>query len=540
MSRRLGVDLALVTVTVSSAAVITFPAGHGFAEFTFVVILLGLLVVGLRQAGQTWWTASRQRRRAALLASASPTEAALQAADEESERMLADIRSTLRQAVDGIAAAVQRAQASVPGDSSGLAHVAAIQRQGLVATTELRRMLGLLRSPAAAPRPSGPPPQVPRVRWRTTGRVVLAGLMLTEIIVTALFWGDGNGVLPETGPAQLGLQVALCLLVVALYSAPLGAAMACLCTAAVLVLGQVLGLPILDGLWRGFIMALLAWRVITRSNRGWDHAALAALCVANGVTIWISSPGNLPIHVVMMGGAIITAAMATIGDQLRTTAQARADVSEQLVAEETERAIRHRRLQVARELHDALSGTVGVIVAQAGAAEVQWLTRPERARTALHVVADAVAHARRDLDLMVPVGPGEDHQPGLADIPALVERMRAAGIVVRLTQLPEGLSGATGAAAYRIVQECLANVARHAPGATATVSVAIDEGCLQVTVADDGPGLTANDAGGYGLTGLRERTSLLGGTLALDSGDGLRVVARVPAAPSAHRSQGVR
>ena len=161
---------------------------------------------------------------------------------------------------------------------------------------------------------------------------------------------------------------------------------------------------------------------------------------------------------------------------------------EQLLAEETERAVRERRLQCARELHDALSGTVGVIVAQAGAAEVQWVTRPEQARTALQVVTEAVDHARRDLVLMAPANP--DRVPGLADIPALVERLRASGIAIRITDLPPA-------------------------------------------VADDGPGLSAKDAVGYGLTGLRERASLLGGTLVLDSSsDGLRVVARLPLPPS--------
>ncbi|MFD0866753.1 sensor histidine kinase, partial [Tessaracoccus lubricantis] len=181
-----------------------------------------------------------------------------------------------------------------------------------------------------------------------------------------------------------------------------------------------------------------------------------------------------------------------------------------------------------RTLHDALSGTVGVVVAQTGAAEVLWRSRPDQAKAALEVVAEAVAHARVDLE-RVALGPAPQQRPGLAEIPGLVRRMRDAGIDVVLVALPASAPQEAGAAAYRIVQECLANVARHAPGAAAEVHVALRDGDLSISVSDDGPGLSPTDRGGYGLTGLRERVGLLGGRLTLDSTPpGLRVLARLP------------
>lgn len=529
MPRRLVSDLALAGVAAGGAAAITFPAGFGWGEFVFVACLLGLLLTGLRQAWRAWAAATAQRRRARALAAISPTAAALRAADDESERMAADIHGALRRFLDGIATSAQSARRVPPPDPAGLEHLASIRHQGVMATTELRRMLGLLRSTARGTEEARPSTPI-FSRRAAVGRATLLGLMLVEILLIAEFWGEGNGIRPGSSWGWVMLQVMLSLVMVVLFFAPLATAVVCACCAAVLVLGYVLEAPVLDGLWLGFVLALLAWRSLARNPGDWrGYVALAALGLAAANSIRAFSPGNLAVHALLWCGAIVMAVAARLADHLGQSAHARALLSEQELAAETERAVLARRLAVARELHDAVSGTVGVIVAQAGAAEVQWTTRPERAQASLEVIMEAVDHARHDLHRMAPTRPAPTPVPGVAEIPALVARMRSAGIEVRLTHLERQVPADAGSAAYRIIQECLANVARHAPGAVATVTVRLDEGVLEVCVSDDGPGLTMHDTGGYGLTGLRERAAQLDGTLSLRSvGDGLRVVARLP------------
>jgi signal transduction histidine kinase len=123
-------------------------------------------------------------------------------------------------------------------------------------------------------------------------------------------------------------------------------------------------------------------------------------------------------------------------------------------------------------------------------------------------------------------------QPGLADLAELIETTRRAGVSVEFTmteaaEVPEG----AGLAAYRIVQEALANAARHAPGGPVRVLVRGGPEALEVEIEND-PGTSATVSGGpgHGLVGMRERAALLGGTLAAGArpGGGYRIVARLP------------
>lgn len=199
-------------------------------------------------------------------------------------------------------------------------------------------------------------------------------------------------------------------------------------------------------------------------------------------------------------------------------AESRAAVAEAEREREREAAADERR-RIARELHDIVSHGLGVMVIQAGAAEQVLDTDPARAREALRLIRetgqDAVDEMARMLGLIRDERPsGLQPQPLLADVEALVATARATGLELNLVwegerrRLPAGLE----LSAYRIVQEGLTNVLRHAGASRARVVVRYGSDTLGLRVEDDGVG-RGSGAGGYGLAGLRERVAVFGGRL---------------------------
>jgi signal transduction histidine kinase len=202
-----------------------------------------------------------------------------------------------------------------------------------------------------------------------------------------------------------------------------------------------------------------------------------------------------------------------------------------------ERARLRERTRIARELHDIVAHSLAVLIAQADGG--RYAPSPDAARTALGTIADharqALAETRRALGVLRD-GPLGDPvpQPGIGDVPALVDRVRAGGLDVRLAAPPPPvvLEPGLGLAAYRIVQEGLTNVIKHAgPTARAEVSVRCTGGRLEIDVRDDGRGpLAAPVGGGYGVLGMRERAGAYGGTVTLRqaAGGGRILHARIP------------
>jgi signal transduction histidine kinase len=206
---------------------------------------------------------------------------------------------------------------------------------------------------------------------------------------------------------------------------------------------------------------------------------------------------------------------------------------------QTRRAVDAERARIAGELHDVVTHNVSVMVVQAGAARSVLSSSPEQAREALLAVEasgrTAMSELRHLLGLLAPAGGDEEllvPQPGAARVPALVERVRAAGLSVELSvtgarDLPPGVD----LAAYRVVQEALTNVIKHAGTARAAVVLEYRRDDLVITVTDDGRPVTgAGGPGGRGLIGLRERIGLYGGELDAGPrpGGGWRVRARIP------------
>jgi signal transduction histidine kinase len=197
------------------------------------------------------------------------------------------------------------------------------------------------------------------------------------------------------------------------------------------------------------------------------------------------------------------------------------------------------RLLIARELHDVLAHNVSLINVQAGVALHLLDEQPDRARPALEAIKNASSETLREmrsvLDILRRPGEQPPRSPtaGVAGLDELVSRTQAAGISVdaSVTGEPRGLPASVDVAVYRIVQEALTNVARHAHPAAALVSLAYGDDAIEIVVEDDGLRAgEANGSGGNGIAGMRERVTTLGGefTAGPRPDVGFRVRARLP------------
>jgi signal transduction histidine kinase len=204
--------------------------------------------------------------------------------------------------------------------------------------------------------------------------------------------------------------------------------------------------------------------------------------------------------------------------------------------EATARAAYEERLRIAQEVHDVVGHGLSVIAMQAGVALHVLDRRPDRARESLEAIR---ATSRESLDglratLAVFRGDGDQRRPvaGLDELPRLVDGVRAAGIPVDLVVNgePREVPSSVSHAAYRIVQESLTNVVRHAGPTRAQVGLDYADGALMVTVRDDGPGPVGPVDAGEGITGMRERARAVGGSLNTSAPPegGFLVEARLP------------
>lgn len=206
------------------------------------------------------------------------------------------------------------------------------------------------------------------------------------------------------------------------------------------------------------------------------------------------------------------------------------ELARQLRREQAERAKREvaeERGRIARELHDVVAHHMSVISVQAGLARFVFDSDPGTSRSALSTIADTsqegLEELRRMLHLLraeetdsAPIAP----MPGLARLGELVERVRAGGVAVQLrtegTERP--LAPGVELCAYRVVQEALTNVLKHAPHASTTVELHYLQHQVRVSVTDDGEGMIPDrvrTGAGHGLIGMRERAKLYGGTISI-------------------------
>jgi len=283
----------------------------------------------------------------------------------------------------------------------------------------------------------------------------------------------------------------------------------------------------------------------------WGHVGVAAAIVVVNVD-GLTDPA--PWGEAVFGGVVMFVAWY-VGRRLRLREERAAELRREQAAE-ARRIVTEERTRIARELHDVVAHRVSLMTVQAGAAKAVAAEDPEAALRAMGAVEEAgrqaldelrhllgVLRPETDLDGLVP-------QPGLADLPRLVEQIRGAGVEVSLAT--DGVSAELPARvdlfAYRIVQEALTNVLKHAgPGAHTEVRLGTDRSGIVIEVLDDGQGADngvesavgrqQSDSDrqhrrseGHGIVGMRERARLLGGTLDARPrpGGGFRVVAHLP------------
>jgi signal transduction histidine kinase len=310
------------------------------------------------------------------------------------------------------------------------------------------------------------------------------------------------------------------------------------------------------------MLGMASYLVAVRLPRPAAVAALVATEVAIGAGL-LTAAATVHTQSVMLHSMLAAAAMWFVGDGVRERRKYRAGLEEQdrrQRAEEAERgsrAVAEERLRIARELHDVLAHTLSMVTVQAGVGRRVGASRPAEALNALRTVEEssrgALDELRRILCLIrgdeepgVP-GPGLGlagaalvPAPGLADLDDLVAMVRSAGtpVTLRLTGEAAEVFPSAGLTAYRIVQEALTNVVRHAPGARATVRVAVGAAGIRIRVTDNGatgqPGRAASPAppaGTHGIVGMRERAAAFGGTLSAGAmpGGGFEVAAFLPA-----------
>jgi signal transduction histidine kinase len=199
-------------------------------------------------------------------------------------------------------------------------------------------------------------------------------------------------------------------------------------------------------------------------------------------------------------------------------------------------AVVEERSRIARELHDVVAHGISVIAIQADAAEAALDRDPELARAPLATIRRSAKSSLEEMrHLLGVLREGDDGgelapQPGLGELDALIAHARAAGVdvSVEIDGEPRELAPGLDLSAYRIVQEALTNVRRHARGAPARVRVSWADDALGIEVRDSGPGGHVNGSG-HGIVGMRERARMHGGELrAGPSPDGFAVEARLP------------
>ncbi len=356
--------------------------------------------------------------------------------------------------------------------------------------------------------------------WDVAAAVTLAAFMAAVTVVARVTQ-------PEARPVN-ALGVALlvgCGLALALRRAVPLLAFTLMVGAAVAYLGlRFAGWPVYLGAFAGLV-ALVS---------GVDQARLwVPLATVGGVGMAVATgppEGWEPARMITIG--LVWAAVAGL-------AARGAQVRRRLAEEEATSRVVAERLRIARELHDVLSHSLASISLQAGVGLHLVDRQPEQAREALHTIrqvsTDALGQARAALAVVR--GTGEHPPavaPGLADLDALAASVRATGLRVDLENELDGepVPETIGAIAYRVVQEALTNVMRHAgPGTHARARVGRMDDWLEIDVTDDGAGAAAAARGpGHGLRGMAERVSAVGGELRAGPahGRGFSLHARLP------------
>jgi signal transduction histidine kinase len=369
-----------------------------------------------------------------------------------------------------------------------------------------------------------------RQLWASVAGVERLGFRRADVAMVALIvvvgqqeaWAPALGFSHRVGPPA-ALAITYLIAAVALLwrrRAPL--IVVSLVTAVLTTYFLIFGAP--DGLGN-FLPPVLALYAAGRyGGLATFWVALALTAISSAAHEWrdpqFSLDGRtLIIWVILLGGGVVGRVFNIRARELKTMAR-RAERLESEREERARAAAAGERARIARELHDLVGHGISLMVLQVVAAEGslekgQTDTTRERLAQLETTARGTLAEMRR---LVSVTGDNEASlapQPGIADIDALVEQVRANGVAVELDTVggPIETAGGVGLAIYRLVQESLTNVIKHARPSAARVVLALDGDMLTVDVLDCGRGPIGDIAGGRGLAGMRERVALYGGTL---------------------------
>ncbi|GAA4601707.1 signal transduction histidine kinase [Actinoplanes octamycinicus] len=384
-------------------------------------------------------------------------------------------------------------------------------------------------------------------------RFRLPGALVDVPVAALLTYLTGVAVLDPPGPAWPGpaavawlAAAATGLPLVVRRRWPLPVFVVITPAAAVATAAGVVGLGMIPLTW--FPAALALYTAASRSGRVAAALALAGGLAAPAVTIpWLylrtgvssadAPVSEVPLYWQVELGVVVVLLIAAwvTGRLIRWRRTLQAEAAHRLARD----AVTDERLRIARELHDIVGHSLSLIAVKATVAN-HLADKPGETRAALEVIEKTSRSALTEIRRLLDVLRDDDDPaaelapaPGAADLVHLADRLRSTGLRVELdVSGTEQLPTAVGLTVYRIVQESLTNVVKHADADLCWVTVRADGGNVDIQVADDGRGMHAarRSRGGQGLIGMHERVTMYGGTLATDPrpGGGFQVVAAIP------------
>jgi len=401
-------------------------------------------------------------------------------------------------------------------------------------------------APSRGPAISGWP------QWLPVALLAVCAALVT-LAVTA-------GPYPQHRGQRLVLAFVLCIPIAALRRWPLPVLAAV--TAVNVVVMAAGNAPLPFGIMLGLASYLAASRLPRRVS---IPAAVTSAVALGGALLYAATAArHAAVAVEAVEGFLPLAAGWFTGDSVAARRRYLAGLAEQAERERAAEAelallqVHQERVRIARELHDVVAHTLAVITVQAGVGRRLMAKRPEEASTALESIETIGRTAQEELRVVLGLLRDEDNQtaalapaPRLVDVKDLIETVQASGtpVELRLSGTGRPLSPALELSVYRVLQEALTNVVKHAPGARAMVDLAVFDNVIRLDVTDDGgppglpglpgppgpPGQTepagpALQASGHGIVGMRERITAFGGWLHAEPlpGRGFRVTAQVP------------
>jgi signal transduction histidine kinase len=371
-------------------------------------------------------------------------------------------------------------------------------------------------------------------RFRLIFPVIVS--LIVQVPTVFLMWNAGRLVQSDTprgillAQLTIGAGGALALLAARRFPGPVVAVVSILAAVDLFVGVSQTGPPYIA-------LAFAIVSAVARGARVWAWISVATAWVA-GVTIASIGGFDWPpfrIATTTLGILIVFG----VAESVRTRRERHEQIT-RVMTERRQSEVQAERVRIARELHDVLAHSLSQINVQAGVGLHLMDAHPEKAKEALASIKETSKSALDEVRSVLGVlradgGAGEEAprvpEPDLSRIPALAASAREQGIDVSVTGLPGDVPPAIGLALYRIVQESLTNVARHARAAHVVISFSVDSDFYRVSVTDDGSGSPHDGGGGRGLLGMRERAELLGGTMQAGprtDAQGFRVEARIP------------